>query len=161
LHLAERDWAEAQKLVDQTRRRDKTTAAYMAALIALHQNQPAKAAPELDVLRQAQQSRRGGASGDPPLGGPGGHMCQDGAVDEGLKLLARAADKSKADYGHHAWGNGAYFMEVWGSAALACGRLDQAEEGFLEALAHDPGSVRAAMGMQIVCERQGRTEEAE
>ena len=31
---------------------------------------------------------------------------------------------------------------------------------FLESLAHDTGSVRGALGMQVVCERQGRTEEA-
>ena len=35
-----------------------------------------------------------------------------------------------------------------------------AEEAFLEALAHDHGSVRGALGMQVLCERQGRTEEA-
>jgi hypothetical protein len=35
-----------------------------------------------------------------------------------------------------------------------------AEEAFLEALAHDPGSVRGALGMQVLCERQGRAEEA-
>ena len=27
-------------------------------------------------------------------------------------------------------------------------------------LAHDSGSVRGALGMQVLCERQGRTEEA-
>jgi uncharacterized membrane-anchored protein len=51
-------------------------------------------------------------------------------------------------------------MEVWGTAALHAGRLDVAEEAFLEAVAHDPGSVRGALGMQVLCERQGRTEEA-
>src|SRR5205085_7086211 len=65
------------------------------------------------------------------------------------------------DYGHHAWGNGSYFMEAWGSAALQAGRAEVAEEAFLEALAHDPGSVRAALGLQVLCEQQGRTEEAE
>jgi hypothetical protein len=69
--------------------------------------------------------------------------------------------KSMSDYGHHAWGNGAYYMEVWGSAALLAGKHDVAEEAFLEALAHDPGSVRAALGLQVLCERQNRTEEAQ
>ena len=69
-------------------------------------------------------------------------------------------DATKNDFGHHAWGNGAYFMEAWGVAALKCGKHDVAEEAFLEALAHDPGSMRAAAGMQVLCERQGRTEEA-
>ena len=51
-------------------------------------------------------------------------------------------------------------MEEWGTAALQGHKPDIAEEGLLEALAHDPGSVRAALGLQVVCERQGRTEEA-
>ena len=51
-------------------------------------------------------------------------------------------------------------MEAWGLAALRADVADQAEEGLLEALAHDPGSVRAALGLQVLCERQKRTEEA-
>jgi hypothetical protein len=35
-----------------------------------------------------------------------------------------------------------------------------AEEAFLETLAHDTGSVKGALGMQVLCERQGRSEEA-
>ena len=78
----------------------------------------------------------------------------------GLKILAKAVEKTKNDYNHHAWGQGAYFMEQWGAAALRVNRLDVAEEAFLEALAHDSGSARGALGMQVVCERQGRSEEA-
>ena len=37
---------------------------------------------------------------------------------------------------------------------------DAAEEGFLEALAHEPGCVRAALGMQAMCEKLGRMDEA-
>ena len=51
-------------------------------------------------------------------------------------------------------------METWGLAALHAGKAETAEEAFLEALAHDPGSVRAALGLQVLCERQHRTEEA-
>ena len=51
-------------------------------------------------------------------------------------------------------------MESWGTGALAAGKLDTAEEAIHEALAHDPGSVRGALGLQVVCERQGRSEEA-
>jgi hypothetical protein len=87
-------------------------------------------------------------------------MCRTGGVDAGLKLLARAVEKTKNDFIYHAWGGGAYMMEVWGTEALHGDRLDVAEEAFLEALAHDPGSVRGALGMQVLCERQGRTEEA-
>src|SRR5207244_5234060 len=83
-----------------------------------------------------------------------------GAADSGLSLLAKAAERTKNDYSHHAWGNGAYYMEVWGIAALQAHKNEVAEEAFLEALAHDPGSVRAALGLQVLCERQGRADEA-
>src|SRR5262249_27242768 len=86
--------------------------------------------------------------------------CQTGAADAGLKLLAKTVKNTKDNYSHHAWGNGAYHMEPWGVAALQAGRYDVAEEAFLEALAHDRGSVRAALGLQVLCERQGREEEA-
>src|SRR5260370_19407592 len=52
-------------------------------------------------------------------------------------------------------------MEVWGIAALQAHKTEMAEEAFLEALAHDPGSVRAALGLQVLCEKLGRTDEAE
>ena len=77
-----------------------------------------------------------------------------------MKLLEKAATRSKDDYGHHAWGNGSYFMEAWGEAALFGNRPDAAEEAFEEALAHDPGSTRAALGLQVLCERSGRSDEA-
>ena len=51
-------------------------------------------------------------------------------------------------------------MEIWGLMALQAGKPDIAEEAFLEALAHDPGSVHGALGLQVLCERQGRSEEA-
>jgi hypothetical protein len=87
-------------------------------------------------------------------------MGTTGAIDQGLGLLAKAVERSKTDYSHHSWGNGAYFMEIWGAMSLQAGKLEIAEEAFLEALAHDPGSVRGALGLQILCERQGRAEEA-
>jgi Tfp pilus assembly protein PilF len=52
-------------------------------------------------------------------------------------------------------------MEVWGIAALQAHKTEMAEEAFLEALAHDPGSVRAALGLQVLCERLVRTEETQ
>ena len=75
-------------------------------------------------------------------------------------LYARCVEKTKKDFFYHSWGGGAYFMEIWGAEALHGERYAVAEEAFLEALAHDPGSVRGALGMQVLCERQGRTEEA-
>ena len=161
LHLAEGDWAEAQKIVDHYRRTDKTTASYMAALVYLQQGAVARATPEVESLRQAQRDKKG----DPQMEyhvweTQGMLLCQTGAEDEGLKLLEKAATRSKDDYGHHAWGNGSYFMEAWGEAALFGGRPDVAEEAFEEALAHDPASVRAALGLQVLCERSGRSDEA-
>ncbi|MGL4423779.1 MAG: hypothetical protein ACRCZF_24200, partial [Gemmataceae bacterium] len=60
----------------------------------------------------------------------------------------------------HSWAGGAYYMEVWGYAALEVGDAEEAEEAFQEALAHDSGSIRAALGLQALCERLGRTDEA-
>jgi Tfp pilus assembly protein PilF len=51
-------------------------------------------------------------------------------------------------------------MEIWGVAALAVGEVNQAEEAFLEALAHDPAAARAALGLQVLCEHQVRNDEA-
>lgn len=82
-------------------------------------------------------------------------QVQSGQVDEGLKLLREAAAKVVKDSGAHAWGGGSYILEVWGESALRVGRLAEAEEAFLEALAHEHGSVIGAIGLQVVCERRG------
>jgi hypothetical protein len=161
LHLAERDWDEALKVVEHFRKADKPTAAYDAALVYLAQNDPERAKPEVEVLQQAAKGKSPNKQNEYRLWEAQGLLlCQTGAADEGLKLLARCVEKTKDDYQHHAWGNGAYYMEQWGQAALAAGRYDVAEEAFLEALAHDAGSARAALGLQVLCERQGRGEEA-
>jgi Tfp pilus assembly protein PilF len=161
LYLADRDWAAALALADQVRRRDKVTASYYAALVYLKQGDAGRALPEIEVMRHAfaagvkdrQEYRMWEVQGL--------YLCQTGAAEQGLKLLEKAATRSKDDYGHHAWGNGSYLMEQWGIGALLSGHDKEAEEAYLEALAHDPGSVRAALGMQVLCERQGRGEEAE
>ncbi|MGL4551061.1 MAG: tetratricopeptide repeat protein [Gemmataceae bacterium] len=174
LHLAERDFAAAGEVIDQIARGgqggrrgggkggDKTAAAYYAALMHLKQNEPGRALPHVEVLQQAARAGRA----DKRLEGrlmeaQGLYLCLTGDGAAGLKLLAKVVGRTKDDYGHHAWGNGAYYMEAWGVAALAVNKLDAAEEAFHEALAHDPGSVRAALGMQVVCERLGRSEEVE
>lgn len=84
-------------------------------------------------------------------------LVQSGQVDEGLKLLREAARKWVKDTGVHAWGGGSYLLEVWGEAALRAGRLDEAEEAFHEAMAHEHGSVIGALGMQLVWERRGNS----
>jgi tetratricopeptide (TPR) repeat protein len=161
LYLAERNWDQALKMAEHFRKTDKLTASYLTALVHLKRGDFSEASPQVEVLRQAYQERKE----DSTLAyrvweTQGTLLCGNGDPDSGLKLLAKAADKSKTDYSHHSWGNGAYYMEAWGVEALRTGRNEIAEEAFLEALAHDPGSVRAALGLQVLCERLGRTEEA-
>jgi tetratricopeptide (TPR) repeat protein len=161
LHLAERAWDDAGALVEELRRSDKLTASYLGAVLYLKQGQPQRALPEIEVLQHAHNTGRQDSRMQLRLWETQGlYMCQTGDADVGLKLLAKAVDKTKNDYTHHSWGNGAYHMELWGIAALQSYRYEAAEEALLEALAHDPGSVRAALGLQILCEHQGRTEEA-
>jgi tetratricopeptide (TPR) repeat protein len=161
LHLAERDWTEAEKAL-ALYKNDKVLTSYIKALIFLRKGETDRAAPEVAVLREAIQQKRNDKDSEMRLWETQGLlMCMHGQGDGGLKLLAKAVEKTKDDFKAHAWGHGAYHMENWGLGALRANRLDVAEEAFLEALAHDSGSARGALGMQIVCERQGRTEEAE
>jgi tetratricopeptide (TPR) repeat protein len=161
LHLAERDWDEAMKIAEEHRKRDKLTASYLAAQVYLAQNDPARATPEVEVLAEAFRSGKKDKQLKHRLWEVQGQLlCQTDGVDAGLKLLQRCVDETKDDYSHHAWGNGAYYMEIWGLAALHAGRYDVAEEAFLEALAHDSGSARGALGLQVMCENMGRQEEA-
>jgi tetratricopeptide (TPR) repeat protein len=161
LHLAERNWDEALKLADRERRTNKALASYLRALVYLRKGDPTRAAPEVDVVQGVYQKKRNDRKLERNLWEVQGLLlCAQGAADAGLKLLAKTVEKTKDDYSQHAWGHGAYYMETWGVAALRAGRLDVAEEAFLEALAHDPGSALAALGLQILCERQNRTGEA-
>jgi Tfp pilus assembly protein PilF len=161
MHLAEHDWDEANKIVAEFRKSDKPMAAYLAALLYLDQGETVRAAAEVDVLRQAQQAKKSDRRLEQRLWETQGRLlCQQGSGEAGLKLLLRAVNQTKDDYLHHAWAGGAYYMEAWGTGALECGNAPAAEEAFLEALAHDAGSVRAALGLQALCERLGRTDEA-
>jgi tetratricopeptide (TPR) repeat protein len=161
LYLAEGDVAEALKVADHFRKSDKLTASYLASLVYLRQGETSRAAPEVEVLQHAYQDRKSDRTLELRLWETQGLlMCQMGAADGGLKLLEKAVKASKDNYLHHAWGNGAYYMEPWAIAALHAGRPEIAEEAFLEALAHDRGSVRATLGLQVLCERQSRPEEA-
>jgi tetratricopeptide (TPR) repeat protein len=143
-------------------RGDKTQASYLAALVYLKMGEPGRALAEVEVLRHALRDGKNDRRLELNLWETQGlYLCATGAGQSGVKLLQKAVDRTKNDYSHHSWGNGAYYMEAWGIGALQANLLDVAEEAFHEALAHDPGSVRAALGMQVVCERQGRPEEAE
>jgi tetratricopeptide (TPR) repeat protein len=161
LHIAERNWPEAQKVIDNFKKNDKQQAAYLSAILHLQQGNTQRAAADVDVLRHAMQTGKGNKQLESRFWETQGILlCQMGSPEQGLKLLAKTIERTKDDYSHHAWGNGAYYMEIWGVAALKSGQDETAEEAFLEALAHEPSCVRGALGLQVLCERQGRTEEA-
>jgi Tfp pilus assembly protein PilF len=162
LALGERNWDEALAIAAKIRKNDKLTGSYLAALVYLKKGESGRAAPEVEVLREAYQTHKQDRELELRLWEVQGLlMCQTGAADAGVRLLAKTVEKTKDDYQHHAWGNGAYYMEAWGLGAFQGGKAEAAEEAYLEALAHDPGSVRAALGLQVLCEQQGRTDEAE
>ena len=159
--MGQRDWDEAQKLIAQFRKSDKAGGAYYAALVALDKGDTAQAGREVDTLRQLQQARKSDKTLQRRLWEAQGRLlCQKGDGDAGLALLKKVVDASKNEFGHHAWGNGAVTMESWGVGALEAGRAADAEEAFQEALAHDAGSVRGALGLWALCDRLGRADEA-
>ncbi|MBX9623864.1 MAG: tetratricopeptide repeat protein, partial [Gemmataceae bacterium] len=162
LALAEADWDAAARQVAEFRRRGKADGAYYAALLWLERGRPDRAAAEVDTLRAAARAKTDDRALERRLWEAQGRMlCQTGDGEAGLKLLKRAVDATKNDYFHHSWGNGAVLMEAWGVGALEAGDAAQAEEAFQEALAHDAGSVRGALGLWAVCSRLGRADEAE
>ena len=159
--IAKKDWVAAEKFVFELRKKDKANGAYHAAVVALEKGEPDRARAEIQILQQAEQSKRGGKQAELRLWEVLGRLeCQTGNGDVGCKLLRRVIAKTKDDFNHHAWGNGAVYMETWGIAALEAGIVAEAEEAFQEALAHDTGSVRGALGMWAVCDRLGRIDEA-
>lgn len=161
LSLMRKDWAATEQFVANIRKNNKVNAAYFAAVVALERGESDRARAEVNVLQQAEQSKRGDKLAERRLWEVLGRLeCQTGNGEAGCKLLRRIVANTKDDFAHHAWGNGAIYMEVWGIAALEGGIASEAEEAFQEALAHDAGSVRGALGMWAVCDRLGRVEEA-
>jgi hypothetical protein len=160
--LATEDWKEADKLVAFFRKANKADGAYYAALLYLAKGDDKRAGAEVDTLRQESQRRKSNRRADTKLWEVQGlHLCRTGSGEAGLKLLKKAVDATKDNFSAHAWGGGAVMMEAWGTGALDAGDAVQAEEAFQEALAHDTGSVRGALGMWALCDRLGRTEEAD
>jgi tetratricopeptide (TPR) repeat protein len=160
LHLEQRDYDAALKIARDER--DKIGRSYLMALVYLKKHETERAAPEVGVLQEAYQTKRYDKQLELKLWEVLGILqCQQGQPEAGLKLLAKAVERTKSDYTHHAWGNGAYHMEAWGIAALGCGKYDVAEEAFLEALAHDSGCFHAALGLHVLCTKLNRISEAE
>jgi tetratricopeptide (TPR) repeat protein len=160
--LAQQKWSDAEEIAAFFRKQDKFTGAYYTALLALEQGDTAKAIAAAQVLSQALQSKKGNRQQELRFWEVQARVLgQQGQGEAASKLLKRAVDKTKDDYFHHSWGGGAVYMEAWGIAALEGGALADAEEAFQEALAHDAGSVRGALGMWALCAKLGRTEEAQ
>jgi tetratricopeptide (TPR) repeat protein len=158
---AKHDYPAVLKLCEEERNKNKNLAAYLTALVNLTHGDVAKVQPELDILEEGLKAKKDDKKLQYWIWETRGLlMCKTGTIDSGLSLLQKAAQTSQDDYGQHAWGHGAYYMEAWGQAALATGRDAIAEEAFLEALAHDPNSFFGAAGLQVLCERQGKAEEA-
>jgi Tfp pilus assembly protein PilF len=165
LHLAERQWNDARETLDALKT-DSQTFDYLSALFHLRQNHPEQSAPFVESLRKAFKT--------PPdkkvdrnqlenrlLETEGLLLCQQGDAKAGLALLAKLGERTKNVHRQMGWAHGAYFDEIRGAAALKTGQDDIAEEALQHALAHDRGSARGALGMQVLCERQGRRDEAQ
>jgi tetratricopeptide (TPR) repeat protein len=160
--IMEHNWSDAQMTIDKFRKSDKANGAYHAALISLEKGDTEQAGREYDTLRQLQQSRKIDKNMERKLWEvQGRYLCQKGDGESGLKLLKKLVDATKNDYFYHNWGFGAGYMELWGIGALEAGNGSAAEEAFQEALAHDAGSIRGALGLWALCDRLDRTEEAD
>ena len=162
LAISDRKWEEAEKLISKAKRGDKSQQAYQFAMLALEQGDMGKALGQLEILQNAQRQKKGDKQTEIRFNTvQGWYLCQTGMGEAGLKMIKRAVDKTKDDYSHHAWGRGASLMEIWGIAALQASRAVDAEEAFQEALAHDAGSAKAALGLYALCQKLDRTDEAE
>lgn len=160
--LAQEKWADAEEIAAHFRKQDKSTGAYYTALLALEQRDTSKAAAAVEVLKQQLQTKKGNRQQEFRYWEVQGRLLgQLGQGEAASKMLKRCVDKTKDDYFHHSWGGGAVYMEAWGIAALEGGALVEAEEAFQEALAHDAGSVRGALGLWALCQKLGRTEEVD
>ena len=164
LYMDERNYEAALKIANSYSKKSKSMdPVYMRARVYLAKNDLEKAAKEIETLEKAHEKKK---KKDKRIERylnltKAILLCRKGNSEEGLKLFKELADFTANDFRSHSWGAGASVMEIWGLEALRAGHAESAEEAFLEAIAHDPnGSVRGALGMQVLCEQQNRTEEA-
>ena len=87
---------------------------YLRGLVYIRKGDYERARPEVNVLREAFQTNRTNKDIELRLWTAQGLLLCGTGGDGGLKLLAKAVEKTKDDYNRHAWGHGAYFMENWG-----------------------------------------------
>lgn len=132
---------------------------YIGAIVELNRGNLAAALPLIEKVEQEWKKNPANLYRYNEV--KGRYLVQTGQVDEGLKLLKEAGAKAVKDTALHAWGGGSYVLEVWGEAALRARRWDEAEEAYHEALAHEHGSILAALGMQVVWEMRGKRELAD
>src|SRR5262249_40207667 len=115
LAIAERDWDEALKQANAISPRDKSTTSYLRALVYLNKGNPERARPEVAALQEAYAANRSNKDLELRLWTAQALLlCATGGGDAGVKLLAKTVERTKDDYGKHAWGHGAYHMEYWG-----------------------------------------------
>jgi Tfp pilus assembly protein PilF len=167
LYTAQRRWQEARNVLDGLPGDEQHTVHYLTAILYLKQDRPDPAVSSVEVLKKALQiPPNKNAKTDRnllknrQLETEGLLLCQQGDARAGLALLAKLCELTKYAHRQIGWAHGAYFDEVRGIAALKSGQDEIAEEALQHALAHDSGSARGALGMQVLCERQGRAEEA-
>jgi tetratricopeptide (TPR) repeat protein len=159
--IATRDEVMARETIDKLYKTDRSQAAYGAGIWAWVNGNVPDMRAQVDVLRQMRQTNKNDKPAELRLLELMGLLaCEEGDGTEGLVLLKRCVDRTKDDHQAHSWGNGAKHMESWGQGALKVGNHAQAREAFLEALAHDPGSVTAALGLKILSEAEGKTSQA-
>jgi len=159
--LAARDYAGAEAEAKKFIKTDKNNGAFLMAILFLSKNDPESALPWVESLQESWITGKKEKQQEFRIWEIQGLMlAAQGQFKLAARLLKRAVDKSKNDYSHHAWGNGSYYLEKWGLISLAGKDFEDAEEAFLEALAHDPGSFRSALGLRRICELTGRKEEA-
>jgi hypothetical protein len=144
--------------IQQYRQKPTPDAVYVSALLNLDRGNTAEVKKLMPVLETLRRKRALNAySYNEVLAR---YMIASGQVEQGMQLFKRTAEKSISDGSLHFFGGGGYFPEAWGEEALRLNRLDDAELAFHEALAHEHGSVVAALGMQVVWERRGDLEMA-
>lgn len=137
--------------------KNKPDTIYMAALADLDRGDARAAAPLVATLQDLVKRKRYNEVYN-VVEVRARLLIATGHVEEGFNLFQITAAKAVSDAALHAFGQGGYFPEAWGEAALRYGRLEEAALAFSEALAHDHGSIVGALGMQVVCEMRGRTD---